>query len=35
MNEVISNNNNLNDDMLLYIQKFNNLKAYVDNYFEN
>lgn len=35
MNEVISNNNNLNDDMLLYIQKFNNLKAYVDNYFDN
>ena len=35
MNEVVYNNNNLNDDMLLYIQKFNNLKAYVDNYFEN
>ena len=35
MNEVVENNNNLNDDMLLYIQKFNNLKAYVDNYFDN
>ena len=35
MNEVVENNNNLNDDMLLYIQKFNNLKTYVDNYFAN
>ena len=35
MNEVVANNNNLNDDMLLYIQKFNQLKAFVEDYFEN
>lgn len=35
INEVVSNNNNLNDDMLLYIQKFNTLKNYVDTYFED
>lgn len=35
INEVVANNNNLNDDMLLYIQQFNNLKTYVDNYFDN
>ncbi len=35
MNEVIANNNNLNDDMILYINKFNSLKSYVDNYFNN
>ena len=34
MNEVVANNNNLNDDMLLYIAKFNNLKNYVDTYFD-
>lgn len=31
MNEVVANNNNLNDDMIIYIQKFNSLKDYVDN----
>lgn len=35
MNEVVENNNNLNDDMLLYIQKFNNLKTYVETYLAN
>lgn len=35
MNEVVANNNNLNDDMILYIQKFNQLKTYVETYLEN
>lgn len=35
MNEVVENNNNLNDDMILYIQKFNDLKDYIDEYFDD
>lgn len=35
VNELVTNNNNLNDDMVLYIQKFNALKTYVETYLEN